>query len=95
MCLCRPCKRAREVDIEFSNGLLVNQPMPQSGAVNASLEGCEKMTVCGSIRQNDQIVYTISDNRLRKGEAVTGPYPPLYTLALQKNVYSGPSKGNS
>ncbi len=63
------------MDIEFSYGLLANQPIAQSD--NASLQGCEKMTVCGSIRQKDQIVYTISDNRLRKGEAVTGPYPHI------------------
>jgi len=78
------------VDIEFSNGLLANQPMPPSGQVNASLRGCEKMTVCGSIRQNDKIVYTISDNRLRKGEAVRDPYPPLYTLALEKKTADSP-----
>jgi hypothetical protein len=84
------------VDIEFSmptsNGLLANQPIAQSDEVlNASLQGCEKMTVCGSIRQKDQIVYTIRDNQLRKGEAVTGPYPPyppLYTLALKKTADS-------
>jgi len=67
MCLCRPCKRAAEVEvtIQFVNGVLVNQRMAESLVLNAS--GCEKMTVCGSFRQNDEIVYKVTDNRRRQG----------------------------
>ena len=59
MCLCRPCKRAREVEVNigFLNGQMVKQ-----------LEvGCEKMAICGSVRQNDEMVFKIVDNRLRPG----------------------------
>jgi hypothetical protein len=59
MCLCRPCKRAREVEVNIGvlNGLMVKE---------VEL-GCEKMSICGSVRQNDEIVFKITDNRLRPG----------------------------
>jgi hypothetical protein len=67
MCLCRPCKRAAEVEvsIQFVNGAPVSQRKSESSILNAS--SCEKMTICGTVRQNDEIVYKITDNRLRPG----------------------------
>ena len=45
------------MNIGFLNGQKVKQ-----------LEfGCEKMAICGSIRQNDEMVFKITDNRLRPG----------------------------
>jgi hypothetical protein len=101
MCLCRPCKRAAEVEvnIQFVNGALVNHRRSETAVLNASpslrrdhppvsivlnASSCDKMTICGTVRQNDVIVYKVTDNRLRPGIYI---YYIRYTIYIYIHIY--------
>ncbi len=65
------------MNIQYVNGELVSQRKSESSILNAS--SCEKMTICGTVRQNDEIVYKITDNRLRPGRYIA--YLIIYIYA--------------
>eukprot|EP00277_Geminigera_cryophila_P031941 CAMPEP_0173063384 /NCGR_PEP_ID=MMETSP1102-20130122/4355_1 /TAXON_ID=49646 /ORGANISM="Geminigera sp., Strain Caron Lab Isolate" /LENGTH=657 /DNA_ID=CAMNT_0013930183 /DNA_START=160 /DNA_END=2132 /DNA_ORIENTATION=+ len=80
-CLCRPCKRAKEVEIMpledtaqrawALNASASSQDLRRQSSSSSYVGGCEKMEVCGKIRQKDVLVYRLADNRLRGQMALT------------------------
>ncbi len=68
-CFCKPCVKAFEVDVyhlvDWSNDPHLKE------SYEDSLPACEKMEICGTIKQRESITLRIFDNLLRDGAEVT------------------------
>ena len=81
MCLCQPCKRAKEVEIIPAKAKTAARRAGEVGATAAGANvstgdwasfrradkrgGCDKMSVCGTAKQNEVIEFALADNKLR------------------------------
>jgi len=77
-CFCKPCVKAFEVDVyELAPGQADPHLVDYFGA---SLPGCEKISVCGTIQQRETITLRVYDNMGRNDAAVE-----VVTHAADKN----------
>eukprot|EP00980_Cylindrotheca_fusiformis_P014568 scaffold3924_cov109-Cylindrotheca_fusiformis.AAC.17 len=60
-CYCRPCIKAHEVDVF---------PGLARGTVREDDDRCDKMSLCGSVEQGEEIIYHVYDNLARSNVTV-------------------------
>ncbi len=68
-CFCKPCVKAFEVDVYYLDDWSKDPHLKES--YENSFPGCEKMEICGTIKQRESITLRIFDNLLRDGAEVT------------------------
>ncbi len=68
-CFCKPCVKTFEVDVYHLVDWTNDPHLKES--YEDSLPRCEKMEICGTIKQRESITMRIFDNLLRDGAEVT------------------------
>lgn len=64
-CFCRPCVKAFEVDLVHWDAA------KKDDGGDVDVEGCEKMSVCGTIQQKKTITFRAIDNRKRNNATLS------------------------
>ncbi len=68
-CFCKPCVEAFDVDVYHLVDWTNDPHLEES--YETSLPGCEKMEICGTVKQRESITLRIFDNMLRDSAEVT------------------------